>query len=221
MDPTARPPRWLEAVLQALLRSDQVENVSGDLLEAYRDEKLPARGRRGADRWYAREVISLFFRAYWPWLALSAAALAGHDVINTYRDSGGAELIDVEHVLIPGVLASFFFVGLHGGWRHGRARGGVVAAVSAYLVTWSFMSAWMMATWYPFAQFQQHNAYWQRAWQYSAGPEESFLHWIFWDNIGAIIVAGTAMGIMSLTLGSLGGLVGSRLTPQRRASAVP
>jgi hypothetical protein len=219
MDSTARPPSWLEAVLRALLRSDQVENVSGDLLEIYRDEKLPSLGPAGADRWYFRQVIWQFFRGYWPWVACSAAALAAHDVINTYRDASGAELIDVE-LLIPGVLASFFFVGLHGGWRHGRVQGGLAAAIGAYLVTWSFLKVWLMATWYPFAQIQKENVYWREAWQFSSGGNESFLHWIFWDNVGALIIAGLAMGALSVALGSLGGLLGSRFSPRaaRRGS---
>ena len=43
------PPEWAERVLQAFLTSRSFENVSGDLLEEYRDSVFPARGRHGAD----------------------------------------------------------------------------------------------------------------------------------------------------------------------------
>ena len=49
-----QPPDWAEALLLAILPADRAEAVSGDLLEVYRDEQLPARGRGGADRWYVR-----------------------------------------------------------------------------------------------------------------------------------------------------------------------
>jgi hypothetical protein len=64
------PPPWAERVLVALLPAERAESDSGDLLEAYRDEQLPARGVAGADRWYIRR---------WPWCSPTAtgSGLAG------------------------------------------------------------------------------------------------------------------------------------------------
>jgi hypothetical protein len=58
MTETAYPPRWAEALLRTVLKPGDFESVSGDLLEQYRDSIYPARGRRHADWWYARQVFA-------------------------------------------------------------------------------------------------------------------------------------------------------------------
>src|SRR5690242_8027142 len=58
MTVTAYPPRWAEALLRTLLKPGDFESVSGDLLEQYRDSIYPARGRRRAGWWYARQVFA-------------------------------------------------------------------------------------------------------------------------------------------------------------------
>ena len=57
------PPSWLEHMLRLFLSPRDRETISGDLLETYREEKLPANGRRRANVWYARQVLSLAPRA--------------------------------------------------------------------------------------------------------------------------------------------------------------
>jgi hypothetical protein len=54
-----RPPRWAEALLMRLLNPNEREAISGDLLEEYREERLPATGRVRAGFWYLRQVISI------------------------------------------------------------------------------------------------------------------------------------------------------------------
>jgi hypothetical protein len=107
--------------------------------------------------------------------------------------------------------------GTYGGWRSRRISGGLVASVGAHLVAWSCVVCWWAFTTYPFARSQQHDPYWIRAWQGSAAPGESFMHWIVWDNVGATIVGGTALLIRALALGLAGGAVG-RLLPPRKLS---
>lgn len=53
------PPRWLEAVLLWSLPPRSRETISGDLLEEYRDQKLPSLGATGANLWYLRQTASL------------------------------------------------------------------------------------------------------------------------------------------------------------------
>ena len=65
----ARPPRWAEAILRLLLKPEDRESVSGDLLEEYRETIVPALGS-AADRWYVRQVASFLFRASWTWGAI-------------------------------------------------------------------------------------------------------------------------------------------------------
>jgi hypothetical protein len=51
-----QPPRWADALLRSFLKYDEIETVSGDLLEVYRDSIRPQRGRWRADLWYVRQV---------------------------------------------------------------------------------------------------------------------------------------------------------------------
>lgn len=53
------PPRWAETLLIDLLKPRDSETIPGDLLEEYREERLPALGRARADFWYIRQVISI------------------------------------------------------------------------------------------------------------------------------------------------------------------
>src|SRR4029077_13199447 len=60
----ADPPKAAERLLRALLPPASVDTMTGDLLEEYRDTRVPAAGRRRADFWYARQVAGVFLRAY-------------------------------------------------------------------------------------------------------------------------------------------------------------
>ena len=53
------PPRWMEALLRFSLKPRDRETIAGDLLEEYREEILPGRGRRRAQLWYLRQVVSV------------------------------------------------------------------------------------------------------------------------------------------------------------------
>ena len=52
------PPLWLQRTLLLLLRPRDRETVSGDLLEEYREAKLPILGSARANYWYLRQVVS-------------------------------------------------------------------------------------------------------------------------------------------------------------------
>ena len=53
--PTTLPPQWAESLLRLILRPDDRDSVSGDLLEEYRESIVPALGAT-ANRWYIRQV---------------------------------------------------------------------------------------------------------------------------------------------------------------------
>ena len=61
------PPEAAELILRALLPADARECVSGDLLEEYRESRVPSAGELRADLWYWRQVGGIWLRAYW-WL---------------------------------------------------------------------------------------------------------------------------------------------------------
>jgi len=79
-----RPPRWAEAMLGLVLRPDDVETVSGDLLEEYRRTIYPSRGRGPADRWFVWQVGGFVWRATWPWGAAFAVLMVGRDALDWF-----------------------------------------------------------------------------------------------------------------------------------------
>jgi hypothetical protein len=68
------PPRWAEWLLQSIIAREHRHNVSGDLLEEYRQVVLPARGRRRADGWYLAQVAGYVLRHAVVWAAVFAGA---------------------------------------------------------------------------------------------------------------------------------------------------
>lgn len=208
------PPAWAEWVLTALLSADRAESDSGDLLEAYRDEQLPQRGRRGADWWYLRQVAFVLVRSYWFWLAGLIAMFVMSDVSNAY---GNAAPTGIRPIVTLSLLLA---AGLQGGWRSRRANGGLLACVASSVLLWAFMAAWWMTTWYPLSLVQQTKPYWITAWHSSAAPGETFTHWIFWDNVGAMIMSALGLSATGTLIGLVGGLVGSTARKLYRRDAI-
>lgn len=197
------PPAWAEWVLVALLPADRAESDGGDLLETYRDEQLPMRGRVGADWWYLRQVAFVFTRSYWFWLAALIMIFVMSDVSNAYQT--GARAAVGPFVALALMLAA----SLHGGWRGRRISSGLLAAITTCMLLWLFMAGWWMTTWYPFSFVQQAEPYWIDAWHSSAAPGETFTHWIFWDNVGATMMSAFALSATGLLTGVVGGAMGS------------
>jgi hypothetical protein len=79
------PPHWLETLLLRSLPARDREIISGDLLEEYREVRLPRLGALRANLWYARQLISFLIvrsfgastmRALLTWMS-ALTALAG------------------------------------------------------------------------------------------------------------------------------------------------
>ena len=222
----ANPPEVAQLILHALLPADARESVAGDLLEEYRDSRVPAAGELRADLWYWRQVGGMWLRAYW-WLAVPVLLLlVVSDVFNTFRAPSGASYLDGLPKLVLAVISPLGVVGLlalttaYGSWRTQRWQGGLVAAVGISVLAWLFAAAWWGATVYPFAQVQQVNPYWVHAWQWSTHraaqhSDETFLHWIFWDNVGALIIGGIVLFGASFVCGGIGAILAG-ISSQRR-----
>ena len=230
------PPAVARALLGLVLRVDARESVSGDLLKEYREARIPTVGRRRADLWYCRQVGGTWLRAYWWFVAPVVLLIVVHDIFNTFRAPSGASYLDglPNVALVP--LSPFVPIGLfalgaaYGSWRTQRWAGGLVAAVGMFVVVWLFMAFWWNATLYPFAQVQQSNPYWIQAWHWSTHrahsssvlgfnpdtPDETFLRWIFWDNVGGLFFLGISLMAVSIVCGSIGttlGLIAGRWRP--------
>ena len=90
----SNPPAVPHALLLLLLPADGRETVSRDLLEEYREARIPASGRLRANLWYWRRVGDLWFRAYWWFVVAVVLLLAVHDIFNTFRAPSGASYLD-------------------------------------------------------------------------------------------------------------------------------
>jgi hypothetical protein len=208
MTPAAHPPFWAEPLLGTLLPPDRVDDVMGDLVEACREQPRRA---VSTHLWWARYVGGLFLRTYWLFPLVLVAMLIVGDILNTFRDVHGGD--GPLHGL-P-IFTIYGAAGLLGGYRTRRMVGGLVAAVGSHLAGWTGITLWWAITTYPFALSQQHHPYWINAWQGSAAPGESFMHWIVWDNVGAVLLGGSALLLLSLALGLAGGIIGSRVGRRR------
>ena len=54
-----KPPQWAEYLLIGLLKPRDRETIPGDLLEEYREERLPLMGGARANFWYLRQVAGI------------------------------------------------------------------------------------------------------------------------------------------------------------------
>jgi len=215
------PPAVAALLLCALLPVDMRESVSGDLLEEYRESRVTAAGELRADLWYWRQVGGMWLRSYWGLVVAAALLLVLGDVFNTFRAPSGASYLDGLPRLVLAVLSPLGVVGLlglataYGSWRTQRWQGGFVAALGVSVLVWVFMAAWWHATFYAFAHVHQSNPYWVHAWQWSIhrggvspnASEETFLHWIYWDDVGALFIAGIVLFVTSCVCGGIGAIV--------------
>src|SRR6185295_5715166 len=146
------PPVFPQALLGVLVRADARDAVCGDLLEEYRDARVPALGRFRAGLWYWRQVLGIWFRAYW-WLVVPAILLlVVGDIFNTFRAPSGASYLDslptfaARLPLSPfGVFGFFTIAGVYGSWRTQQFAGGQIAALGMFATVWLFMLIWWNA----------------------------------------------------------------------------
>ena len=181
----------------------------------------------------------MWLRAYWWFVLPVVLMLVVHDIFNAFRAPSGASYLDslptVALAPIPPLVGVGFFAlaGAYGSWRTERWAGGLVAALGTFLVVWLFMVAWWNVTLYPFAQVQQSNPFWIQAWQWSTHrahppslfgfnpdtPDETFVRWMFWDNVGGLFFLGISMLAASVVCGGIGSTLGL-ITARRRPSAI-
>ena len=204
-DPNARPPQWAETILRLLLKPEDRESVSGDLLEEYRDTIVPARGS-AADLWYVRQVASFLWRASRAWGAILGGALIIRYLFDT--------LVPVTDYLVRArivtytIMAGCVLAGFSTAWRTRSVRAGVLASFTAATIGALFSiagTAVMLAIW--------HDPATLREWQNSGGLDEAFI------DVPLKVVA------LGVVLGSAGALAGKALAmtlpAQPAKSALP
>ncbi len=217
------PPVWLQTLLDLLLPVERRESVAGDLLEEYRDSRVPSNGRFRANLWYWQQVVGFWLRAYWAFVVPIFALFVLRHVLSIFRGPSGAPDFDVEFLFGLVTQSPFVFLStaVYGSWRTQRWAGGMVASLGTFVGAWLLITAWWSATMYPFALIQQSNPYWIHAWQWITTPNESFLRWALRENVIAQIVVGASMFGMAIVGGVIGSMLGRMIPrpPSERAQA--
>jgi len=115
------PPRWLESALLSCLPERDRDTISGDLLEEYREEKLPHLGHLRANVWYMRQLLSFLFvrsfggstmRASLSWMSIFTA-LAGVWLAvmeNVLKHPGHTERTAIAAFIVFQALATVLFL---------------------------------------------------------------------------------------------------------------
>jgi hypothetical protein len=182
----ALPPRWAEAILRLLLKPEDRESVSGDLLEEYREAIAPALGS-AADRWYMRQLASFLVRASRPWGALLGAALVIRNLFDTFVPPADYKMRAT--ILTYAVFAACLLAGGHAAWQRRSMRAGVLISMSAATIGALISivgSGVMLAVWHDSATLD--------AWRRSGGLDEAFIDVpLKLVAIGAILGSGGAL----------------------------
>ena len=189
-DSNLRPPRWAEALLCVLLKPEDRDSVSGDLLEEYRDTIVPRRGR-AADWWYLRQVAWYLLRASWLWGTVMGSALVIRYLFDTLVPPADYRIrasVLSWTLLAVCLLASFITT------RRTRSMPAGVLASSTAATIGALLSivgtALMLAAWHDPATLGE--------WRRSGGLDEAFV-----DVPLKIIAFGIVMGMAGAVLGKL------------------
>ena len=131
----ARPPRWAERIIGLVVPRAQKADVLGDLLEEYRDAKIPVLGARGANRWYRRQAIDAVWRLAAMFCLFTFAIHAWREAIDelVYTDSYFLR----SYILSYSMIGAYFAAGAWVGWRIRRIRAGILSAGCTCLIGWS------------------------------------------------------------------------------------
>jgi hypothetical protein len=195
----AAPPRWAAAFLPLLLRADEAETVTGDLIEEYRDSVYPASGRWRANVWFVRQVAGFAWRAAWVWGLLVAAFISGRFMLDTFAPPASyyaRSFFTTWSSVLLYLLTAFWAAR-----RTGRVRTGILIAVAAHAIGWSVNAALTAAIYVGVIRDQPAML---RLFRETGGwGEEWFLPLMLLPFV--------------LVLGSAGGAVGNPLSGRARA----
>jgi hypothetical protein len=183
-----RPPLWAEAILRMLLKPEDRDSVSGDLLEEYRDSIVPARGS-AADWWYLRQVGSFLVRASWLWAAVMGGALVVRYLFDTLAPVTDYRIRAT--VLTYTIMTACLSAGFGTAWRTRSMRAGILTSFTATAMG-ALLSiagaAVMLALWHDPATLEE--------WRRGGGLDETFI-----DVPLKVVALGVAIGIVGSVLG--------------------
>jgi hypothetical protein len=187
--PTTQPPRWAEALLRLLLKPEDRESVSGDLLEEYRESIRSSRGETAADVWYLAQVAGFLWRTTWMWVVVFSGAVLARTLYDWLVPT--TDFLARSKASTYFGAATLFVVGFWAAWRsRSFIAGPLTAAVTSQLAALLSVigAAILLAIW--------HDPATQQAIIGSGGIEEVF-------------VLPFMMIIPAVIVGSVGGAAGS------------
>jgi hypothetical protein len=204
---SSAPPSWAQELLTWLVPRSSEESVPGDLLEEYRDAVRPSRGPWRANLWYLRQVAGFLCRLAWMFVVVNAAAVILRSILDTFAPPGFAphsyQLRSSASTY--SAVATFLLAGGYAGYRMGRARAGVLAAVTASAVGFALALGFEVVLFYAVIRDD---------------PAKLNLFYVT-GGWGEAIGLPVIITLIAAPLGLLGGLCGeyvSRLTGPRRAT---
>ena len=123
------PPLWAQELLGLTLAARDQKTIAGDLLEEYRGTMVPARGVRGADAWYIRQVAVFLWMAAAPFAILLAASV----FIRFVMDAWLPTTTFAQRSLMTSISGAGIYVamGAYTGWRTRQVRSGMLVALTA------------------------------------------------------------------------------------------
>jgi hypothetical protein len=122
------PPDWADALLRLFVTAENVDNVSGDLLEEYRDSVLPGRGQRRADRWYVRQVLGFVWRRTGLWAVLFGGGFVARGALDLFVPPATFELRSTVSTALG--VSILLVAGGREAWRSGSFLTGSVAGLT-------------------------------------------------------------------------------------------
>ena len=185
------PPECADALLRLFVTPENVDNVSGDLLEAYRDSVLPRSGQRRADRWYVRQVLGVVWRGTGLWAILFGTAFVARTALAWLAPPETFELRSTVSTALG--VAILLVAGARAAWRSGSFLTGSVAGfiIAAFGATISIGgAAGLLVLW--------HNPATMSAIRQSGGLDEVFLLPLLLMLPG--VVVGTVGGIVGAAM---------------------
>lgn len=131
----ARPSRWAELIIGLIVPREQKADILGDLLEEYRDAKIPVLGTRGANRWYVRQAIDAMWRLTAVFCLFTLAVHTWREAIDelVYTDSYFLR----SYILSYSMIGAYFSAGAWAGWKVRRIPAGILSAGCTCLIGWS------------------------------------------------------------------------------------
>ena len=138
----ATPPRFAQALAGVFLRDRDVDSVTGDLLEEYRERRRATFGRRQPDVWYVAQVLSIVGHVVWP--AVAAVLVLR---ILAFRLPGGW---NPSLVPSPGTSTLdaliLMWAAYHGAKHTGRMVTGILSALAVGLFGFGSFFAYALVT---------------------------------------------------------------------------